>query len=101
MSSSFFGNNEYSTRLFLKGMLYVLIGEIIGTLCYNYYFHEKSFDIGSIVLFILLWLLIIIGYFIGKLIAYRSNILPKVRSRENVHIVSFIILAILIVLALY
>ena len=100
MSYRFFSNNKPSLRTFFLTMLYVSGGTLSAELCYYLCFSKEGIDIGYIFMYLFQCLLIVIGYFISSWIAYRSKFFPKIKNREGVHVVSFIILTILIILGI-
>lgn len=100
MSYRFFSNNKPSLRTFFLTMLYVSGGTLSAELCYYLCFSKEGIDIGYIFMYLFQCLLIVIGYFISSWIAYRSIFFPKIKNRKGVHVVSFIILTILIILGI-
>ena len=101
MSTSLFSDNgkyKPSTRTFLLGVLYVAGGALIGDICYYLCFPNEKIDIASVFMWILFCSLIVVSYFFSSWMAYRSNLLPTVKNRENVHIISFTFLSFLIII---
>ena len=96
-----FSNEKGSIAKFFVYLAIFLVYEILDGF-FDKVVYKKSFEWGEYLLtYIIFAAVLTIFYFVGRLLAYRTNIFPNAKYREAIHGMSFFLMMILsIILAI-
>ena len=90
---------EKPIRHFLIGMGTILVSTAVAyLLCGLAFGKDKLFDWTQFTFIVFLYMLVMAAYFIGRLIAYKTNMFKKAKDRDNVLICVFAVLAIVFIM---
>ena len=94
-----FGPSKESAKRFLLWACLFPICPVIADIAFGLSDYLKAgepiFNLAKYAFYGIEWVLIIIGYFIARWLAYRTKVFPKFENREALHGMAFIILCIL------
>ena len=94
-----FGPSKESAKLFLLYWLATLLCYVTVDITFGLSDYLKTgepiFNLAEYAYRGILWGFITIGYFIARWLAYRTKAFPKIKNREGLHFMAFIVLLIL------